>query len=79
MSTITPQEIESDPTGFLRRIEAGESFLVVGKARPLAEVRPISCPDSSLRPYGLAAGRFTTPDDFDQPLPVEVLQDFEGP
>jgi antitoxin (DNA-binding transcriptional repressor) of toxin-antitoxin stability system len=78
MSTISVQEIESDPTGFLRRVEAGESFLVVGKSRPLAEVKPISSPDESLRPYGLAAGRFATPDDFDQPLPAEVIRDFEG-
>jgi hypothetical protein len=53
-------------------------FLVVGNSRPLAEVKPISSPDESLRPYGLAAGRFATPDDFDRPLPAEALQDFEG-
>jgi len=31
-----------------------------------------------LRPYGLCAGKFTVPDDFDQPLPEEILRDFEG-
>ncbi len=31
-----------------------------------------------LRPYGLAAGQFIVPDDFDVPLPDEILKDFEG-
>jgi predicted DNA-binding antitoxin AbrB/MazE fold protein len=30
------------------------------------------------RPYGLCAGEFTVPDDFDQPLPEKILSDFEG-
>lgn len=35
-------------------------------------------PDNSLRPFGLAKGEFVVPDDFDDPLPEEVLRDFEG-
>jgi hypothetical protein len=31
------------------------------------------------RPYGLGAGEFTVPDDFDRPLPEDVLKEFEGP
>ena len=34
--------------------------------------------DKSLRPFGLCAGEFTVPDDFDSPLPDYVLEDFEG-
>lgn len=30
------------------------------------------------RPFGLAAGEFVVPDDFDDPLPEEILRDFEG-
>ncbi|HWQ36816.1 MAG TPA: hypothetical protein VNQ79_28550 [Blastocatellia bacterium] len=32
----------------------------------------------TLRPYGLAAGEFTVPDDFDDPLPDEILDSFAG-
>jgi hypothetical protein len=35
-------------------------------------------PRSQLRPIGLARGRFTVPDDFNAPLPEDVLQTFEG-
>lgn len=30
------------------------------------------------RPYGLAAGEFIVPSDFDEPLSEELLRDFEG-
>ena len=30
------------------------------------------------RPFGLCAGEFVTPDDFDDPLPTDILRDFEG-
>jgi antitoxin (DNA-binding transcriptional repressor) of toxin-antitoxin stability system len=78
MSTISVQEIERDPLAFLRRVEQGESFLVVRGELPLAEVRPVPTPATGPRPFGLCAGQFTVPADFDRPLPEEVLQEFEG-
>ena len=33
---------------------------------------------SQARPIGLAKGQFTVPDDFNAPLPEDVLQTFEG-
>ncbi len=33
---------------------------------------------ATLRPVGLAAGEFVVPDDFDGPLPDELLDAFEG-
>ena len=35
-------------------------------------------PLTKMRPSGLCEGEFVVPDDFDAPLPEEVLQDFEG-
>jgi hypothetical protein len=35
-------------------------------------------PFSQARPIGLAKGQFTVPDDFNAPLPEDVLQTFEG-
>jgi hypothetical protein len=31
-----------------------------------------------LRPYGLSSGDFVVPEDFDAPLPEEILADFEN-
>jgi len=32
----------------------------------------------SFRPYGLCAGEFAVPDDFDAPLPENIIAEFEG-
>ena len=32
---------------------------------------------SQLRPYGLCEGEFITPENFDNPLPDEILKQFE--
>jgi antitoxin (DNA-binding transcriptional repressor) of toxin-antitoxin stability system len=69
MTNISPQEMASDPAALLDRVEAGERVLVVRGGRAVAELRPIPQPQSSLRPFGLAAGAFSVPDDFDAPLP----------
>lgn len=37
----------------------------------------MSCAET-LRLFGLCAGEFTVPDDFDAPLPEEIVQAFEG-
>jgi antitoxin (DNA-binding transcriptional repressor) of toxin-antitoxin stability system len=77
MGTISVQELQRDILGFLRRVEAGESFIVVSGSEPLAEVRPALVPATGPRPFGLAAGQFTVPPDFNDPLPDEVVEEFE--
>lgn len=78
MDTISVQDIQRDPSTFLRRLESGESFLVVREEQPLAEVRPVLKTSVQPRPFGLCAGQFTVPADFDRPLPDEILKEFEG-
>jgi antitoxin (DNA-binding transcriptional repressor) of toxin-antitoxin stability system len=79
MSTITVQDIQRDPLAFVRRVEAGETLLVVRDDRALAEVRPLPIIAAQPRPYGLCAGQFTVPEDFDHPLPDDILAEFERP
>ncbi len=62
----------------LDRVEAGEYLIVARGGRPVAELRPVSGRRSAPRPFGLCAGAFTLPDDFDAPLPEEILRSFEG-
>ena len=78
MSSISVQDIERDPLGFLGRVEAGEAFVVVRGDRPLAEVRPLAPSTTQLRPFGLCAGQFSVPEGFDEPLPESILKEFEG-
>ncbi len=80
MITVSIDEIRRDPSAYLRRVEAGEMFLVVKNGRMVAEIKPItdSLDAKRPRPAGLCAGEFTVPEDFDEPLPEEVLRGFEG-
>jgi antitoxin (DNA-binding transcriptional repressor) of toxin-antitoxin stability system len=79
MSNISIDEIRSDPLGCLRRVEDGETLLVLRDERPVAEIKPVPTAPPQPRPFGLCAGQFTVPDDFDRPLPDNFLDEFEGP
>ena len=77
MLRVTVDEIQRDPSKYLRQVEAGETFVILQADKAIAELRPI--PSSiKLRPFGLCAGEFTVPDDFDAPLPDDLQAYFEG-
>lgn len=78
MLSVTVDEILRDPLKYLRQVEAGETFVILQAEKAVAELRPISSSGKQLRPFGLCSGEFTVPDDFDAPLPEEILSAFEG-
>ena len=77
MQRVTVDEIQRDPSRYLRQVEAGETFVILQADKAIAELRPIPS-RKQLRPFGLCAGEFTVPDDFDSPLPEDLLNAFEG-
>lgn len=79
MTTISMGEIQQDLAGYLRRVQAGESLVITDHDRPIAEIKPVAPSANGLRPFGLCAGEFVVPDDFDEPLPDDVLREFGGP
>ncbi len=81
MSTITVEEIKREGLSWLQRVVAGETLVVVQAGKPVAEIKPVGAvviDPAKLRPIGLCAGEFTVPDDFDEPLPEDLLDAFEG-
>jgi prevent-host-death family protein len=61
----------------LQRVAGGEEITIARAGVPVARlvaVEPLRTP----RPMGMYRGQFTVPDDFDAPLPDEVLALFEG-
>lgn len=78
MVSVTVSEIEHDLPGYLRRVEGGETVVVLRDGQPIAEIRPAPRRSRQLRPVGLAAGEFSIPDDFDDPLPDDIIDAFEG-
>jgi prevent-host-death family protein len=74
---VTVEEVKQDLDGVLHRVQEGETLVVTEHDRPIAEIRPVEQVRRP-RPFGLAAGTFTVSDDFDDPLPEEILRDFES-
>ena len=58
--------------------QSGESITIVQADQPVAELKPVTTDAKSSRPIGLYEGEFVVPDDFDDPLPDEILKGFEG-
>ncbi|MBC8180746.1 type II toxin-antitoxin system Phd/YefM family antitoxin [candidate division KSB1 bacterium] len=78
MNQLSIDEIRHDLPAFLQRIEAGEVFVISKAGKPLAEIKPVGFKSPKVRPYGLCKGEFKVPDDFDDPLPENIIQEFEG-
>ena len=78
MIAISIQDIQRDPLGYLRRVEDGETLVVLRDERPVAEIKPVPPFARQPRPFGLCAGQFTVPEDFDRPLPDDIVKEFEG-
>jgi prevent-host-death family protein len=77
MIRVSVEEIQQDFPAYLQRVEAGETVIITRAGKPVAEVTPIVAPADTLRPFGLCAGEFKVPDDFDAPLPEDILRAFE--
>jgi antitoxin (DNA-binding transcriptional repressor) of toxin-antitoxin stability system len=73
---VSVEDVKRDPADVLHRVIQGETLVVTEDDLPVAEIRPITAVRKP-RPFGLAAGSFVVPDDFDDPLPEDVLRDFE--
>ena len=86
MLNVTIDEIQRDPLKYLHQVEAGETFVVVRDDEAVALLLPLEAiaeltpivSSKQLRPFGLCAGDFTVSDDFDAPLPEDLLSAFEG-
>jgi len=78
MAKVSIEEMQRDLSACLQRVEAGETLTIIRAGKPFAEVKPLLARAETLRPFGLCAGEFIVPDDFDAPLPEDVLKAFEG-
>jgi hypothetical protein len=78
MIKVAIEDLEKNIPFILQHIEAGDSFLILKGQRPMGEFRPLHSPSLALRPYGLCAGDFVVPEDFNQSLPEDIIREYEG-
>ncbi len=78
MIWISVDEIKLDFLSYLQRVEAGETLVILRAGKPVAELKPTLSDNVDSRPFALCAGEFVVPNDFDEPLPENIINEFEG-
>ena len=78
MKKVSVAEAKAQLSSLLDEVEHGEAVTITRHNVPVAEIRAVARPADSPRPWGLARGTFEVPADFDDPLPAEILDAFEG-
>jgi len=73
---VNIHEAKTRLSQLLARVEAGEEIIIARSGRPIARLTAVDRPRSE-RTLGKDKGLFKVPDDFDAPLPEDVLDAFE--
>jgi len=78
MIKLNINQAKTHLSAYLARLRQGETIVLCKRNTPIAEIRPLRQPRTRKRPIGLAAGEFTIPASFFDPLPEDLLAAFAG-
>lgn len=76
MRTVNIHEAKTHLSQLLALVEAGEEVVIARSGKPVARLCPV--PSTDRRVFGRDRGLYEVPEDFDDPLPEEVLREFFG-
>jgi prevent-host-death family protein len=77
MATINIHEAKTHLSRLVDRAAAGEEITIAKAGKPVARLVPLSEVAPRVR-FGTLAGVLRIPDDFDAPLPPDLLEAFEA-
>jgi prevent-host-death family protein len=77
VKSVNVHEAKTNFPKLLAKVERGEEILIARAGKPVARLVGIK-PQASVPTLGADLGVFAVPDDFDAPLPDEVIARFEG-
>lgn len=75
MQAINIHEAKTHLSRLVDAVAAGDEIIIAKAGRPVARIVPLA-DAPKLRHLGLLKGKLRVPDDFDAPLPDDVLRDF---
>jgi prevent-host-death family protein len=75
VKTVNVHEAKTHLSKLLKRVEGGEEIVIAKAGKPVARVVPFVGAGGK-RELGFERGRLVVPDDFDEPLAEEILEDF---
>jgi prevent-host-death family protein len=77
MPTYNVHAAKSQLSRLLDAAVAGEDVVIAKAGKPVVRLVPVE-QNRERRKLGTLAGKLHVPDDFDDPLPDDILADFEG-
>jgi prevent-host-death family protein len=77
VKTVNINEAKIQFSRLLRRAAAGEEITIANRGVPVARLVPLPT-SKPIRKLGIFSDTIKIPDDFDAPLPDEILKLFEG-
>lgn len=77
MNPINIHEAKTQLSKLIEAVEAGEEVILARAGRPVAKLVAFK-PAKPVRKPGLLKGKIRISDDFDDPLPQDLLEYFEG-
>ena len=69
-------EAKTHLSRLLARVARGEEIVISKSGKPIARLVPVG-PTAGVRPLGIDRGRAAIAEDFDAPLPEDVVAAFE--
>ena len=75
---VNIHEAKTHLSRLLQRVAAGEEVTIARAGVPVARLVPLEPKKKKIRPLGMDRGRVWVADDFDAPLPDELLKEFYG-
>ena len=75
--TYNVHEAKTQLSKLLKRVSEGQDVYIARAGVPVARLVPVTLPDGE-RVLGSERGRIAFNDDFDAPLPADVLDAFES-
>jgi len=72
---VNIHEAKTHLSRLVRRVQSGEEIVIARGGKPVA--RLVGIETTTARALGRDRGRFTVPDDFNEPLEPSILAEFE--
>ncbi|MCW9680325.1 MAG: type II toxin-antitoxin system Phd/YefM family antitoxin [Aphanizomenon sp.] len=78
METVNIHQAKTNLSRLLSRVELGEEIIISNRGVPVAKLVPFRTSLDRRSSLGQDRGKFIVPDDFNAPLPEDILVAFEG-
>jgi prevent-host-death family protein len=78
METVDIHYCKMNLSRLLSRVELGEEIVISNRGIPIAKLVPFQSSSNRRSSLGQDKGLFVVPDDFNAPLPEDILAGFEG-